>query len=739
VSEATKAAGRPSRPSLFLGAAHLAALWALAFLQPMLALLGDNPEFFIARGNTTSQIIIYALSLAIVPPLAGLGIEAIAQRFGDLARWRVHLFLMWLVGSALALQSIKRSIDGWPAGIILLLAALAAAAGAYAYDRWKFPRAFMDVLTPAPVIILLFFFLFSDTSKLILPKEQPEPAEVTVGNPAPVVMVMFDEFPTASLMDADGRIDGTRYPAFAEVAADSTWYRNASARGAYTPLGVPAILTGRTPDHEDLPIASDHPRSLFTLLGNSYRMRVFESSTRVCPDDLCPRSKGDSGSSDGLGDLFADLEVVSRHLLLPQSMRRNLPDISKTFGEFTNETEDLGESEGSAEADTGATGGEAIVQPERTGQGSARRLGRAFAGQSNDDVIDSVDRFARGITGGAEPVLDLIHVEKPHYPWRHIPDGQRYTNITGEWSGLLPNDGPWMAPPHVVDIALQRHLLEVGFTDTLLSRIVNRLKRQGLWDEALVVVTADHGVAFQSKVDRRTAVPENLGEIASVPLFIKAPGQDRPEIEDDHVCVTDILPEVADLLEIDDFPWEVEDCPADKATVLNSPAGEASVPVTTMVRQRDAQVDRIQRVFGTGVGWGPTYRFGPHRDLIGRKVANLNAIQELGKYRVLPDRRNSAKEFDPDSTSLLALLQRGLTKRFGEDKVLAVAVDGRIQAVGWTFKDGSGRGPGYSILLPPESRKAGFNLVDIYLVEENGTRLQKVYSGAGPPVQNGDS
>ena len=58
---------------------------------------------------------------------------------------------------------------------------------------------------------------------------------------------------------------------------------------------------------------------------------------------------------------------------------------------------------------------------------------------------------------------------------------------------------------------LQRHLLEVGYTDTLLAQIIKRLKQTGLWERAMVVVTADHGAAFQSKVPRRAATSENMG------------------------------------------------------------------------------------------------------------------------------------------------------------------------------------------------------------------------------------
>jgi hypothetical protein len=734
VSDASKAVERPPRPSLLLGAAHLTALWALAFLQPMLALLGDNPEFFVARGNTTAQIIVYALALAFVPPLIGLLIEAVAARFGDLARWRVHLVLMALVGSALALQILKRLIDG-PAGIMIVLAIALGVAGAFAYDRYRFPRSFMDILTPAPIVILLFFFLFSSTSKLILPREDPVPVEVSVGKPAPVVMVIFDELPTVSLLNSEDQIDGTRFPAFAELSKESTWYRNATGNGAYTPLAVPAILTGRTPSNDDLPIASDNPHSVFTLLGNSYRMNVFENATRVCPEDLCPRPTDLAGADDSLGGLFDDLRVVSAHLLLPESMRNSLPDVSKSFGEFSDETGNLdaGVATEYSEA-TGATGGtgETGIEPERTGQGAARRLGRALAGESDEDETERVKRFAEKLEQRGEPTLDVLHVEKPHYPWRHIPDGQRYSNISNEWSGLLPNDGPWDTSNPIVDIALQRHLLEVGYTDALLSVIMGQLKQQGLWNESTVIVTADHGVAFGSGLDRRKAVPKNLGQIASVPLFIKAPRQQTPKTVDRHVCAADILPELAGLLEID-YPWDIEECAPDSVRVVNSPAGEAGAPLDTVIEQRDAQFDRIERVFGTGEGWEPVYRFGQDKQLIGKKPNQLTVNRELVGVRALPDRRNTLIDYDPEAQAIPGLLQRGTVKFLKEGRPLAASINGRIEAVGRTFDDGLGRGTGYSILLPPNSLAAGYNRLELFLVMNNGRKLQLLYRGPDDP------
>ena len=55
--------------------------------------------------------------------------------------------------------------------------------------------------------------------------------------------------------------------------------------------------------------------------------------------------------------------------------------------------------------------------------------------------------------------------------------------------------------------------------------------RTGLYDRALVVVTADHGVSFRAGQKRRPLSDANLQDIAYVPLFVKLPHQKRGRIE----------------------------------------------------------------------------------------------------------------------------------------------------------------------------------------------------------------
>src|SRR3712207_9400270 len=43
------------------GGAHLAVLWAFAFAQPLLDLLGKAPDFFVARQNTAGDIVLFSV------------------------------------------------------------------------------------------------------------------------------------------------------------------------------------------------------------------------------------------------------------------------------------------------------------------------------------------------------------------------------------------------------------------------------------------------------------------------------------------------------------------------------------------------------------------------------------------------------------------------------------------------------------------------------------------------------
>ena len=131
------------------------------------------------------------------------------------------------------------------------------------------------------------------------------------------------------------------------------------------------------------------------------------------------------------------------------------------------------------------------------------------------------------------------------------PDLQRPPRIPG-----LAGDSRWLDAARPIALNYQRHLLQVGYVDTILGDIVARLRQTGTWDDALVVVTADHGASFRPGYPFRRPRDDSFADIASVPLLIKRPGQRAGSVSRANIETTDILPTITAAVGVA-LPWEV--------------------------------------------------------------------------------------------------------------------------------------------------------------------------------------
>ncbi|MBK8293976.1 MAG: sulfatase-like hydrolase/transferase [Solirubrobacterales bacterium] len=697
-----------------MGGAHLGALWALAVIQPLLSLLGSNPEFFVARDNTGGQIVIFAVLITFAPPLVATGIEALLNLISTKARWFFHLALMALLFALLVIQVFKQIADG-PAVPMLIVAGLAGLCLAWFYGYGKFLRSLTDILIPAPAVILIVFLFFSQSFELVTGSGNAEPLDVQVGNPAPVVMVIFDEFPAGSLMTPDDQVNKKRFPNFAELAEQSDWYRDTTTGGSYTTIAVPSILSGLEPERDKLPTAHDHPNSIFTLLGKTYDVDALEPITQVCPESLCPPSGGPRESFAGaLESLVTDSKVVEQHLLLPEDMGVNFPDISQTFGGFA----DPGITVEGEDADR--TRAREFVAGQHLAKGGAMD-----AGDETSQLLDFI-----GPSKDGRPAFDYGHIEKPHYPWNHYPDGTVYGVMSKDFRGFIPDEVTWTGNRYVTDRATQAHLLEVGYVDHLMGMIIKRLKEQGVWDESLVVVTADHGGALLTGEPRREADVATMGEVASVPLFIKSPGQISGRLITRPTCTVEILPIIAKELETE-MPWEPSPCNRSDVTVDNGTGPLVSLPTSTVLEQRQTYVDRVASLFGPGTGWSNVLKVGPNQDLIGSPLKSLNVASGEPKGAVLPDFDEAGQSnYVPGAALNSVLRQRGKISGVEDGEPLAIAVNGKVRAVGRAYLDAGQMT--YSILLPQNSVRAGPNDIRVFTVGRSaGEPLLSPLGGPG--------
>ena len=665
---------RVSLRSLLTDGAHLLALSSFAIAQPVFDLLSRNAEFFAVRASTSREIVVFALAVVLVPPAFLVLLEALAGIAGEGPRRLVHLLVVGGLVSLIALRALKKSFES-STGPLLLGALVAGALAILLYRLLPPVRSLVSVLALAPAVLVAMFLFFSPVEKLVLPEDARVALASAKADPD-VVLVLFDEFPISSLMDAGGKIDAARYPNFAALARESTWFRNTTGMHEGTNAAVPAVLDGRYPKKRKLPIFADHPNNIFTLLGRDYRLNVFETETHLCPAELCRNPLEGDSFAGRMHSLFEDAGIVYLHMVVPVAYEQRLPSIQTSWGHFRAE---------------------------------ARKRSR----------VSTFRRFVRSVSDSRRPTLHFVHSLLPHGTWTLMPSCKSY--LTPPYSpGLKRRGSLWGPSRWLAAQAFQRHLLQVSCVDKLIGELLARLRRTGIYDSALVIVTADHGVSIKAGEFRRAVIPRrptNLQDIALVPLFVKRPGSHESTIVDTHVQTIDIVPTIADVLGIR-IPW-----PVDGRSVFGpghsnrvdffTSRGTVRADAGELARRRGATLSRQVTLFGSGRNGPGLYGLGPHPQLLGRRVGT----------RVTS--ASARVSIDGDIAELLGSLPSASNRIPGQimgsisgpgasaGRPLAVAVNGRIAAVSRTY-----RSPGsvtrFSAAAPESSFHPGRNKVEVF-------------------------
>jgi Sulfatase len=682
-------------------ALHLGALSALAIAQPLFDLVSKNPDFLAARRLIGWQVVALGLVLILMPPLLALAVEALAGLAGRTLRAVLHLLFVALLVALIAIQALKDIVPSAGSAALIAVAATLGLAAAAGYARLSGLRSFVTVLSPAPAVFLAIFLFFSPVNDLTFASGSA--ATAGVSSRVPVVMVVFDEVSTIAFEDARERIDPVLYPNLAALARDGTWFRYATAPTDMTGTATPTILTGTVGKRHHPPILSSYPHNLFTLLGRHYRMKVSQEATDLCPRDLCEDAGGESAAARDRA-LASDLGLVYLHVIAPAGIERDLPSVSDTIAGFGADT-----GTSTAEDSPGHTGHEEVLH-ELSGGRPARF----------ENFVRSIDRTAR-------PTLYYKHSLLPHVPFQYFPDGHRYRAQPHE---VLPGlvDAPSWDNDYLLQQAYQRHLLQAGFADRLLGTLLQRLREKHLYDRALIVVTADNGESFLHHADRHLATRETVEDIADTPLLIKRPFQHSGRISARHVRTEDILPTIADVLGVR-MPWRV-----DGASIFDR---SAHIPSAVEVYQRSgrkltlalpefkrrvrASLERKIRLFGSHGRRPGLFGIGPHPELIGHAVAGLPPAPVKAEI-------NGADAYSSVHlrSDFLPAHLTGKIHHAGGPRVhdLAVALNGRIVAVGQSFTLAGNRAENFSILLPERAFRQGGNRLELLSVVDDGGALR---------------
>ncbi len=183
-----------------------------------------------------------------------------------------------------------------------------------------------------------------------------------------------------------------------------------------------------------------------------------------------------------------------------------------------------------------------------------REESRAHEGRSHADVtgprtLERVRAWSAELD--EQPVFLFVHLWDVHYDF--LPPAEYVERFDPDYAGDLTG-ADFLGNPRIAPGMPRRdyeHLLalydaEIRFTDDVIAGIFDALRAAGRFDDALVIVTADHGEEFLehgAKGHQKTL----FEEVVRVPLIVRAPGSTAAAVRTEQVRLIDLLPTVLDV------------------------------------------------------------------------------------------------------------------------------------------------------------------------------------------------
>ena len=462
--------------------------------QPVYGRILDHPVSY----PTTAGFLFWAMTwFQALPFLLVFGLDSLLRERKGVHAWRAALYVLVILSFLRQLQIsyLHTMFPGsysvrFAGGLILvcLLFLLCWKARRKLDLYFSFLGAFALVLT----ILLPFRAPLSGFAP-----SEPEGRKVETTAP-PVFLLVFDEI-SFPILAPDGTPDGERFPHFAELAGESSWFTEATTNHLHTDASVRTIFTGKR-------WPKDGARTLFDHLGDRYRFRVITAIPSV----------EDWMRSTGRKDV--DYRGRNRHL-----SRRPLAVASFLL--------------------VGLAESAFLPTP------IARKV-TGFFGDSHtlhSRHREEFEELLRSVDPGESPGRFVyFHASLPHYPYVYDSSGK-----------LHGNPDTAFFPGRDVTQVLRNYVRQLQRVDRLLGRFLERLKETGLWPDSILVVTSDHGLRTQGFLEPE-GFPKKSGDLGPrVPLMVRAPSL-VPGVLSTPYQHIDFLPSLLEILDVHYSPKEFD-------------------------------------------------------------------------------------------------------------------------------------------------------------------------------------
>ena len=190
-----------------------------------------------------------------------------------------------------------------------------------------------------------------------------------------------------------------------------------------------------------------------------------------------------------------------------------------------------------------------------------------WEGFSPFSIAEDANNYMDEHSKDDNPFLLFVSIATPHFPHNNAPQ---------EYKDLYPESGLTLAPnvPEEWESAarkeLQGYYAQCTVSDEAIGSILNKIKELGIWENTIIVYTADHGEMMGAHGVRPFAKQLAWDESIKVPFLISYPaiGENKGSVINAPINTPDILPSLLGLTEIE-IPTTIEG--ENLSTLIKSP------------------------------------------------------------------------------------------------------------------------------------------------------------------------
>lgn len=658
---------------------HIFTLAVLGLSQPLLGTFSNSPEFFVAWKFTTNELAVFSITLFLFPPLTLIIFQTIA-RLAGLACAQVVYYGLFFILSLLAIYTnihayIDKHAIAWVTSSIASACLLAITLKSRVFSRFLAQFAYVT-----PLFLIAFIFPFASNGQISWGNDTAsteQASERSFSNRVPVVLIVLDALPAKTLLDGGGKIDAGLFPNIAEFSSDSVRYIDALAPDLHTVASIPKMLSGlkKTPNGATY---QNYDDTLFSLLSPDYQIIAYEAGTAMCEPGIC--LSGTDIDTGRLAGILFDVVFLYSHLLDTDSLgsRELFSNRLHDFGNFHVSNTSNAKGKISATADI------------------SRRFAERRAGALGDitSLIEEITQLSP-----SDATFIYFHSLLTHDPFDGLPQGKFYSpdNLPGLTEKVWDSD--WLALQ-----GYQRHILQVTYVDKFIGEIFDALKKTGLYDESMIILTSDHGVSFRggslyrySHKDIHSA-PAGVArfDMFRVPLIIKYPkALNKKGISPGDVSGLDLVPTILDVLEAD------FDIALDGQSVVENPIfGETDIEQHFSITAR-RNIRRTKLRYFSDNKIDQVFKVSRQPWMIGREIDSLSIAEKNDERIQLVSAITDLRNFDGDSPYQSIRIDGTVINRGQHDPDIdiAIAVNEKICGTTQTYNDW-GKTSFYALLDP---------------------------------------